>query len=345
MSADRHSFQQQMGGKVKNTAVFESRRFSFIRIAHQVFRGVLLSADGLQLGGKGKGREQVGWTLTPGIVSWPGVIPQGTRFDGMMCTFDFYPTMLAAANLPFPEHLDGVDVMPYLAAKKKGDVRDYIYWYNKGSDNRTRNLQAVRWGNWRLYRTLPEDPWRLYDLKKDPREENDVAEKFPEIVKQVPEAKLLIVGDGPQRPRLEGIITEFNLQEQVIITGFEAYETMPQYINLATICINTFLTTEATRDIFPGKTVQFLACGKPLVATALPGMVAVIPGEQQGVVYASTIDDMVGEIASLLKSAERRQQIGQAGLSYVKQVHSHEVIARRLEACLEEAIRGRGIKS
>ena len=83
-------------------------------------------------GGKGRGREQVGWTLTPGIVSWPGVIPEGTRFDGMMCTFDFYPTMLAAANLPLPEHLDGVDVMPYLTGKKKGDVRDYIYWYNKG---------------------------------------------------------------------------------------------------------------------------------------------------------------------------------------------------------------------
>ncbi len=105
----------------------------------------------------------------------------------MMCTFDFYPTMLAAAKLPFPEHLDGVDVMPYLTGKKKGDVRDYIYWYNKGSENRTRNLQAVRWGKWRLYRTLPEDPWRLYDLKKDPREDNDVADQFPEIVKQLEE--------------------------------------------------------------------------------------------------------------------------------------------------------------
>ena len=137
-------------------------------------------------GGKGpKSREQVGWTLTPGIVSWPGVIPEGTRFDGMMCTFDFYPTMLAAAKLPLPGHLDGVDVMPYLTGKKTGDVREYIYWYNKGSSQRNRNLQAVRWGKWRLYRTLPEDPWRLYDLEKDPHEENDVSQQFPEIVKQL----------------------------------------------------------------------------------------------------------------------------------------------------------------
>ena len=103
----------------------------------------------------------------------------------MMCTFDFYPTMLAAAKLPLPGHLDGVDVMPYLTGKKTGDVREYIYWYNKGSSQRNRNLQAVRWGKWRLYRTLPEDPWRLYDLEKDPHEENDVSQQFPEIVKQL----------------------------------------------------------------------------------------------------------------------------------------------------------------
>jgi len=136
-------------------------------------------------GGKGSGREQVGWTLTPGIVSWPGVIPEGTRYDGMMCTFDFYPTMLAAANIPLPPHLDGVDVMPWLSGKKKGDVRDYVYWYNKNSKTRTRDIQAVRFGDWRLYRPQQQDAWRLYDLKKDPREENDVAEQFPEVVKQL----------------------------------------------------------------------------------------------------------------------------------------------------------------
>lgn len=36
-------------------------------------------------GGKGKGTQQVGWTLSPTIMSWPGVIPQGRRFDGLSC--------------------------------------------------------------------------------------------------------------------------------------------------------------------------------------------------------------------------------------------------------------------
>ena len=162
---------------------------------------------------------------------------------------------------------------------------------------------------------------------------------FSEVVKQVPEAKLLVVGDGPQRPKLERVITELGLQRQVTITGFEPYQMMPEYINLGTICINSFLTTEATRDIFPGKIVQYLACGKAVVATALPGMLAVIPGEEQGVIYADSAGEMAPKIISLLKSAEHRQQVGQAGLSYVSQRHSYDTIAGELDAILQQVIK------
>jgi len=162
---------------------------------------------------------------------------------------------------------------------------------------------------------------------------------FPEVVKQAPEAKLLVVGDGPQRPKLERIIAELGLQRQVIITGFQPYQEMPEYINLGTICINSFLTTDATRDIFPGKIGQYLACGKAVAATALPGMKAVIPGEEQGVAYADSAGEMAPKIVSLLKSAKHRQQLGQAGLNYVNQRHSYDKIAGELEGILQQVIK------
>lgn len=165
--------------------------------------------------------------------------------------------------------------------------------------------------------------------------------RFPEVIREIPEAKLLIVGDGPQRPKLERIITEQGLHQQVIITGFQPYQTMPQYINLATICINPFLITEATRDIFPTKIVQYLACGKAVIATPLPGMVAVIPDEHQGIIYADSPGDMAAKVISLLKSSKDRQQLGQAGLNYVKQSHSYDKIAHQLEAELGGIV-GRG---
>jgi glycosyltransferase involved in cell wall biosynthesis len=161
---------------------------------------------------------------------------------------------------------------------------------------------------------------------------------FRAVTERFPAARLLIVGDGPQRPRLETIIDESKLRESVVITGFQPYETMPQYINLADVCINTFNIVDATRDIFPGKTVQFLACGRPFVATALPGMQAVIPGEAQGIIYVKNTAAMVEAVVSLLGSPERRAGLGKAGLEYVRRCHNHESIARQLEEKIEEAI-------
>jgi glycosyltransferase involved in cell wall biosynthesis len=165
---------------------------------------------------------------------------------------------------------------------------------------------------------------------------------FREVTEKVPGARLLIVGDGPQRPRLEALIDEHKLRDRITITGFEPYEMMPQYINLADVCVNTFEITDATRDIFPGKTVQFLACGKPFVATALPGMLAVISGEEQGIVYAADTAGTVEAVISLLNSGEKRAKLGAAGLEYVLRAHSHESIAQRLEEKIREAIGGAG---
>ena len=165
-----------------------------------------------------------------------------------------------------------------------------------------------------------------------------IIRQFPGVINKVPGARLLIVGDGPQRPRLESIITEMGLSQKVTITGFQLYETMPQYINLATLCINPFLIMGATRDIFPGKIVQYLACAKPVVATPLPGLVALTPGEEQGLLYAETPAIMIEKILALLESSEYREKLGRNGLEYTRQRHSYESIAQQLEARLQEAI-------
>jgi arylsulfatase A-like enzyme len=46
-------------------------------------------------------------------------------------------------------------------------------------------LVAVRWKQWRLYRQRETDPWQLFDLGKDPREEKNVADRFPKVVEDM----------------------------------------------------------------------------------------------------------------------------------------------------------------
>ena len=162
--------------------------------------------------------------------------------------------------------------------------------------------------------------------------------QFPRVIERIPEAKLLIVGDGPQRKKLERIIAELGLENRVIITGFQPYQTMPQYISLATVCINAFLNTDKTRDIFPGKIIQYIACGKLAIVTPLLGIKCLIPDESKGVIYADTAADMAAKVADLLASDERRQKLEQAGTDYVRQVHDQQKIGQQLEAELQKIV-------
>ena len=168
---------------------------------------------------------------------------------------------------------------------------------------------------------------------------DDFIRHFPQVTREIPEAKLLIVGDGPQRPKLEQIIAELGLEKQVIITGFQPYQTMPQYINLSAICINTFVINDDTMDIFPAKIMQYVACGKPTVATALRGITTLLPGESHGVVYVHDAAGVASEVLSLLKTTERQQALGGAGSNYVRQNCGYQKITHELETILEEAIK------
>jgi arylsulfatase A-like enzyme len=137
-------------------------------------------------GGKGEGTQQVGWTLIPTVMSWPGTIPRGKRYHGISCTLDFYATMAGAIGKSAPKHLDGVNLIPYLRGEKRGDAHEYLFWLNNQPDDAKRRwLVATRWKQYRLYKYKERDDWQLFDLAKDPKEKTDLAAKLPEVVKNM----------------------------------------------------------------------------------------------------------------------------------------------------------------
>ncbi|MFC1806590.1 sulfatase [Planctomycetota bacterium] len=132
-------------------------------------------------GGKGKGTQLEGWVHTPAIVTWPGRIPAGKVYEGLMCTMDFYATSAAVAGKPLPKRCEGKDLLPYLRGEKTGDVHEELYWHNTDPlDAKRRNLQAMRWKQWRLVKY--PDGWRLFDLRADPKETRDLAKAHADVV-------------------------------------------------------------------------------------------------------------------------------------------------------------------
>ena len=112
----------------------------------------------------------------PAIAWWPGRIAPDTVTTETALTMDILPTLTALAGTTAPKDIDGVPLNGLLFEEKQLPERD-LFW-------RADDEWAVRRGKWKLVRTSNTSP-RLYDLDKDIGETTDLAEKHPELIKEL----------------------------------------------------------------------------------------------------------------------------------------------------------------
>jgi len=127
-----------------------------------------------------KGFSHEGGVREPFVVKWPGKIAAGSTCDELVIGTDFYPTMLEMAGLPLkPEaHKDGVSLLPLLNGSAQTLERDTLYWHYPHY-HRTLPYGAIREGDWKLIEFFEEGTLELFNLKNDPNEKSDLAQKNP----------------------------------------------------------------------------------------------------------------------------------------------------------------------
>jgi glycosyltransferase involved in cell wall biosynthesis len=84
--------------------------------------------------------------------------------------------------------------------------------------------------------------------------------------------KLMIVGEGDLYKPLLDMKHDNNLDEKLILTGKIPFEEIPKHIAAANICLLPAYKNETMMNIVPIKIYEYMAMGKPVVATALPGI-------------------------------------------------------------------------
>src|SRR5690606_5653384 len=127
-----------------------------------------------------------GGIRVPMIAKWPSKIAAGSTSEHVSAFWDVFPTFLDILGREVPGDLDGVSFLPTLLGDQKKQIEhEYLYWefHEKGG------RQAVRKGKWKAvkYNVLQDAnaPFELYDLSQDIGEENNVAQKHPDIVAQM----------------------------------------------------------------------------------------------------------------------------------------------------------------
>lgn len=136
-----------------------------------------------------------GGMRVPCVVEWKGSIPADISGNELGAMMDWLPTfaILAGAKIPGGRTIDGRNIWPVLSGKKdaKSPHKYFNYYFMD-------QLQAVRDARWKLYLPLENkydggDKYKFYgssemkliDLTADIKEEHDVSDQHPEVVKRL----------------------------------------------------------------------------------------------------------------------------------------------------------------
>jgi glycosyltransferase involved in cell wall biosynthesis len=142
------------------------------------------------------------------------------------------------------------------------------------------------------------------------------------VHRQLPEARFLIVGDGPEREKLESLARELSVSEVVHLLGDRA--DVPEILTL----IDVFVLT-SHMEANPISILEAAAAEKPVVATRVGSVPeTVIDGQTGYLVTPGEAEEIANRVIELLGNSERASAMGRAGR---EQVITHWSIDRTVE--------------
>jgi glycosyltransferase involved in cell wall biosynthesis len=96
-----------------------------------------------------------------------------------------------------------------------------------------------------------------------------LVQSAPHVLKQNPSVRFMIVGQGPTQTSCQNLSERLGVAANFKFVGQVPYASLGHYINVADVCVAPY-----TRDIpnCPIKIYEYLACGKPVVCSDIPGI-------------------------------------------------------------------------
>jgi rhamnosyl/mannosyltransferase len=158
-----------------------------------------------------------------------------------------------------------------------------------------------------------------------------------EAVFQIPEVRLIIVGDGPKKAHLEAIIQHCELQDRVTIRSGITDENLAAYYHACDIFV---LPSSQVNETFGLVQVEAMASRKPVISTNLPTGVPFVNehGKSGLVVRPSDSDALRNAIRQLLESAPMRREFGEYGYHRAHSLFDIAISARQITDCYRELL-------
>jgi len=168
---------------------------------------------------------------------------------------------------------------------------------------------------------------------------NILIDAAPFVLQTFPNACFVVIGEGPMKEAWIRRVHELVLQEHFVFTGQIDYEQSPLWINAMDVCTAPFSIRAGLRS--PVKIFDYLACGKPVVASRIPGTTDIF-AESGAVLLVEPEhkNELATAIVDILTNVEKAHDMGLKGRRFVETQYDRKLLAKKVEEvtyALEEA--------
>jgi glycosyltransferase involved in cell wall biosynthesis len=173
----------------------------------------------------------------------------------------------------------------------------------------------------------------------------DAIQAFRIVRQSLPEARLLLVGDGPERSELEAEVAT-GADRGVIFTGAVPYAEVPAHISLCDVMVAPFAPSEhAPLQHFgfywsPLKVFEAMAMAVPIVTTAIAPLTEIVEGAGICVPEKDSAA-LARAIVAIIADPARRAAMGEVGRARVVERYSWQAHCRALDLILTDLVAGR----
>lgn len=178
---------------------------------------------------------------------------------------------------------------------------------------------------------------RLFKLKGH----DDLFTVAPEIVRQNPKIKFLLVGDGEWRGRFEKMATDSGLRNHFIFTGLVPPAEVSKYVGIMDALVHLSL-----REGLPRALPQALAAGKPVIAYDCDGAREVCLDEKTGfLISPCDLANLKSRLLQLSNDSALCKTLGKSGSDFVRENFAVEKMVGAIYNLYQKLAAERGIKS
>lgn len=142
--------------------------------------------------------------------------------------------------------------------------------------------------------------------------------------------KLVIVGEGEERERLEALTRSLGLERSVVFVGGQPQEMVAKYLAAADVFLSPTERAEAAPVVLP----QAMACGLPVIASDIGGIPEVVRRSRANglLVPPGDVPALVDAMRTLVRDEGLRERLGQGAR---RQVLAHYTVETMVEQTLD----------